>query len=110
MFLQIQIIINCRWNPENEYRTGTGTYLWRSSVEEPSAYLMVIRSPGALIFYDFILIMSSVSDPHKFSCGSGSRILKMSIWIRIQTPNFYSDPDPKEVKIKENNLYQQIFN
>ena len=26
----------------------------------------------------------SVSDPHKFSCGSGSRIPKMSIWIRIQ--------------------------
>ena len=25
-----------------------------------------------------------VSDPHKFSCGSGSRITKMSIWIRIQ--------------------------
>ena len=22
---------------------------------------------------------------------------------------FYSDPDPKGVKIKENNLYQQIF-
>ena len=33
-------------------------------------------------------VSSSVSDPHKFSCGSGSRILKMSIWIRIQTPNF----------------------
>ena len=27
---------------------------------------------------------TSVSDPHKFSCGSGSRIPKMSIWIRIQ--------------------------
>ena len=27
---------------------------------------------------------SSVSDPHKFSCGSGSRIPKMSIWIRIR--------------------------
>ena len=30
----------------------------------------------------------SVSDPHEFSCGSGSRIPKMPIWIRIQTPNF----------------------
>ena len=32
------------------------------------------------------LARSSVSDPHKFSCGSGSgsRIPKMSIWIRIQ--------------------------
>ena len=26
---------------------------------------------------------TSVSDPHKFSCGSGSRITKMSIWIRM---------------------------
>ena len=34
----------------------------------------------------------------------------MYIWIRIQTPNFYSDPDPKGVKIKEDNLKQQIFN
>ena len=34
----------------------------------------------------------------------------MSIRIRIKTPNFYSDLDPKGVKIKEGNLYQQIFN
>ena len=33
----------------------------------------------------------------------------MSIWIRIQTPNFYSDPDPWGVKIKYDNLYHQIF-
>ena len=52
-------------------------------------------------------VINSVSDPHKFSCGSGSRIPKMSIWLRIQTPNFSSDPDPKGVKIKEDNLYQQ---
>ena len=40
----------------------------------------------------------NVSDPHKFSCGSTSRIPKMSIRIL-----FYSDPDPdsKGVKIKE---------
>ena len=36
----------------------------------------------------------------------------MSIWIqiRIQSPIFYLDQDPKGVKIKEDNLYQQIFN
>ena len=33
-----------------------------------------------------LIMLGSVSDPHKFSCGS--RIPKMSIWIRIQTPNF----------------------
>ena len=30
------------------------------------------------------LARDSVSDPHKFSYGSGSRIPKMSIWIRIR--------------------------
>ena len=29
-------------------------------------------------------VLISVSDPHKFSCGSGSRIPIMSIWIRIR--------------------------
>ena len=40
-------------------------------------------------------------DPGSQKCpyGSGSRPLI-----------FYSDPDPKGVKIKEDNLYQQIFN
>ena len=28
-----------------------------------------------------VLVIISVSDPHKFSCGPGSRIPKMSIWI-----------------------------
>ena len=40
-------------------------------------------------------------DPGSLKCpyGSGSRPLI-----------FYSDPDPKGVKIKEDNLYKQIFN
>ena len=40
-------------------------------------------------------------DPGSLKCpyGSGSGPLI-----------FYSDPDPKVVKIKEDNLYQQIFN
>ena len=40
-------------------------------------------------FYNTIHLMrnqqhTSVSDPHKFSCGSGSMIPKMSIWIRVR--------------------------
>ena len=39
--------------------------------------------------------INSVSDPHKFLCGSGSGIPKMSIRIRIQDPeNVITDPDP----------------
>ena len=53
----------------------------------------------------FRIRISFHADPdpgsQKCSYGSGSRPLI-----------FYSDPytDPKEVKIKEDNLYQQIFN
>ena len=59
--------------------------------------------------------------------ASWNRFLKTVFWIRISfhadpdpgslkfpygsgSSNFYSDPDPKGVKIKEDNLYKQIFN
>ena len=42
-----------------------------------------------IMYIPILGIFHSVSDPHKVSCGSGSRIPKMSFWnrIRIQTPN-----------------------
>ena len=56
-------------------------------------------------------LQSSVSDSLKFSCGSGSRIPKMSLWIRIQTPHFLFGSGSKGgKKIKENKERKQIFN
>ena len=61
--------------------------------------------------HSFDAVCARILDPE----GSGIRNIvfriRMPILIRIQTRNFfYSDPDPKGVKIKEDNLYQQIFN
>ena len=36
------------------------------------------------LFLTGMIQAGSVSDPNKFSCGSGSRIPKMFIWIRIR--------------------------
>ena len=55
-------------------------------------------------------LQTSVSDPHKFSCGSRSRIPKMSIWIRNPNFLFRSGSGSKGGKNQEDNLYQQIFN
>ena len=60
--------------------------------------------------YKQILVYSSDSDPHKFLCRSGSGIPKMSLSIWIRIDNFYADPDPKGLKIREKKLNQQIFN
>ena len=38
---------------------------------------------GAVRSVRIYILWSSVTDLHKFSCGSGSRIPKMYIWIRI---------------------------
>ena len=50
-----------------------------------------------------------VSDPHKFSCGPGSRIQKMSMWIRIQTPHFLFGSGSKGGKNLRRQLKQTNF-
>ena len=45
---------------------------------------LVLRSTTGIKQSLNALLKISVSDPHKFSCGSGSRIPKMSIWIRMR--------------------------
>ena len=50
--------------------------------------LTTVRLRPNIILKSLLGLLISFSDPHKFSCGSGSRITKMSIWIRIQTPKF----------------------
>ena len=55
---------------------------------DPDAILEYLPRLSILKKEDKTQFLTSVSDLHKFSCGSGSRIPKMSIWIRIQTPNF----------------------
>ena len=62
--------------------------------------------------------LTMVSDANHGQCF---RSTKVFMWIRIQDPKnvhmdpdfrpliFYSDPEQRGVKIKEDNLYQQIF-
>ena len=55
-----------------------------------------------------IMLNSAIIFWSKFQCFGSAQVFMR---IRIQDPkNVHMDPDPKGVKIKEDNLLQQIFN
>ena len=65
-------------------------FSYKDSVDQLVVHLPDLNTRYSTIHFSLISIqnighiLSSVSDPHKFLCGSGSGILIMSIRIRIQ--------------------------
>ena len=56
-------------------------------------------------------VFFSVSDPHKFfHADPGSLKCPYGSGFGSRPLILYPDPDPKGVKMKEENLYKQIFN
>ena len=76
----------CIWIPLN-----LDPFSWNPTLQKKNTLtnlLTTVRLRPNIILKSLLGLLISFSDPHKFSCGSGSRITKMSIWIRIQTPKF----------------------